>query len=42
VDERAALSHLETPHVRALGFGDAIPRLEDRQRVACVPIQPGS
>jgi quinol monooxygenase YgiN len=42
VDERAALAHLETPHVRALGFGDAIPRLDDRQRVPCVPIEPGS
>ena len=38
VDEAAALAHLETP-VRTLGFGDAIPRLEDRQRVACVPIE---
>jgi quinol monooxygenase YgiN len=42
VDEAAALAHLETPHVLELGFGDAIPRLEDRQRVPCVPIEPRS
>jgi quinol monooxygenase YgiN len=42
VDEASALAHLETSHVRALGFGDAIPRLEDRQRVPCVPIEPQS
>ncbi len=32
VDEAAYQAHVESPHFQATGFGDAIPRLEARQR----------
>ena len=38
VDEAAYTAHTETEHFKRLGFGDAIPRLEDRKREFFVPI----
>jgi quinol monooxygenase YgiN len=32
VDADAYTAHTETEHFKRLGFGDAIPRLEDRRR----------
>jgi quinol monooxygenase YgiN len=32
VDADAYTAHTETEHFKRLGFGDAIPRLEDRKR----------
>lgn len=32
VDEDAYKSHVESPHFQQWGFGDAIPRLESRER----------
>ncbi len=32
VDEAAYQAHLETDHLKEHGFGDAIPRLESRER----------
>jgi (4S)-4-hydroxy-5-phosphonooxypentane-2,3-dione isomerase len=32
--------HLESAHVQALGFGDAFPRLEARERTVYLPIDP--
>ena len=31
-DEAAYQAHVDSPHFQATGFGDAIPRLETRQR----------
>jgi quinol monooxygenase YgiN len=38
VDEAAYTAHTETEHFKRLGFGDAIPRLEDRKREFYVPL----
>ena len=37
VDADAYTAHTETEHFKRLGFGDAIPRLEDRKREFYVP-----
>jgi quinol monooxygenase YgiN len=34
-------AHLESEHMQRLGFGDAIPRLEDRTREFLEPWEPG-
>jgi len=33
-------AHLESEHMRRLGFGDAVPRLEDRTREFLEPWEP--
>jgi autoinducer 2-degrading protein len=38
VDADAYTAHTETEHFKRLGFGDAIPRLEDRKREFFEPI----
>jgi quinol monooxygenase YgiN len=40
VDEAGYQAHLDSAHVQALGFGDAIPRLEARHREFYAPIDP--
>lgn len=40
VDEAGYHAHLESAHVQALGFGDAFPRLEARERTVYLPIDP--
>ena len=37
-DEAAYTAHTETEHFKTLGFGDAIPRLEDRKREFYEPL----
>jgi (4S)-4-hydroxy-5-phosphonooxypentane-2,3-dione isomerase len=37
-DADAYTAHTETEHFQRLGFGDAIPRLEDRRREFYVPL----
>jgi autoinducer 2-degrading protein len=37
-DEAAYTAHTETEHFKTLGFGDAIPRLEDRRREFYEPL----
>jgi autoinducer 2-degrading protein len=32
VDEAAYQAHVDSPHFQEIGFGDAIPRLADRER----------
>lgn len=39
-DEAAYDAHLASPHVQAIGFGDALPRLEARVRGVYVPFDP--
>jgi quinol monooxygenase YgiN len=38
VDADAYTAHTETEHFKRLGFGDAIPRLEDRKREFYEPL----
>jgi quinol monooxygenase YgiN len=38
VDEAAYTAHTETEHFQRLGFGDAIPRLQDRKREIFSPM----
>jgi len=38
VDEAAYTAHTETEHFKRLGFGDAIPRLQERRREFYVPL----
>jgi autoinducer 2-degrading protein len=40
VDAAAYDAHLESEPMQRLGFGDAIPRLEDRTRELLVPWEP--
>jgi autoinducer 2-degrading protein len=37
-DEAAYTAHTETEHFKRDGFGDAIPRLEERRRLFYVPL----
>jgi autoinducer 2-degrading protein len=37
-DDEALEAHMASPHVQELGFGDAFPRLETRQRTTLIPL----